>query len=40
MLGGWRRDKAESLSRLGVSTVPSVGAAGWRGGEGGSKNVA
>lgn len=40
MLGGWRRDKAESLSRLGVSTVPSVGAAGRHGGEGGSKNVA
>lgn len=41
MLGGWRRDKAESLSRLGVSTMPPlVGVAGWRGGEAGSKNVA
>lgn len=40
MLGGWLRDKAESLSRLGVSTMAPVGVAGWREGEGGSKNVA
>lgn len=25
MLGGWLRDKAESLSRLGVSTMAPVG---------------
>lgn len=31
MLGGWRRDKAESLSRLGVSTMPPPPGDGERG---------